>query len=775
MPTTIQLSNDERETKGKELTLLVESDIRDRYPHLKRREIIRNIYNGISMRQLRYEGQSDIHLPVLTEKVEMMVPKEMNAFWNADPHIHVERVGGEYNVDEVDNVQRYINWAVETDVPNFYATTEMWMRNRYVDGVSIVMPWYNQVFKRTVQIHAIKTILYAGETDVMGAIVPEPREKTIGEIIFEIFPSALTVKDDGGVEIEDEVLTTVQEKLTGRAFLVDFVEDRRKYEDVRVEFHPSDYVDEIQVYVYREVLDKDNVEVEAIEYEDFVVPYRTDDIQTAPRITRLYYLNYAEIQQKIKYEDWEISEEEAATLKKGGGSAEKTEEIPDNKGLKSQKDKAIGETGENAEPVPEIRPYHNGKYLILEVYTRDDLMDDGIFSEVIYHIPYGLKKIVKSEYLEERFPHGRRPFAVLKYIPISNRFYAVSLGDLLAPINVESNCIVNLVNDVQEIINNPFGFYNPTAFTTDSQPINGLEPGQMYPIGDINGVMFPKFSQEPLANLSALDSMLMFADRLTVSPQAAGSSQVRNAPRTARGTLALLSEAGIKVDAVIRAAQKEGWQELIHQIYALYSAFAPDEKEYYVTGEINPRKITNKELRGRYRFAFKGNSVNTNREVMRTIAQVRTSTLLSDPLYMQDMQARKNVIANFLQYWSEGANVDELLPRLPGEGGTHPPYDQMSEIRMLLDGHMVEPLPLDNHMEHMQVITKFKMGKEFNEMIDTWGAALIAAHYAGHARFAALQQMQGGAVQGAGTANNIPTGMTLAGGSDLEALEGGIQ
>jgi hypothetical protein len=387
-----------------------------------------------------------------------------------------------------------------------------------------------------------------------------------------------------------------------------------------------------------------------------------------------------------------------------------------------------------------------------------------------------MRKIVKAEYLEEKFPHGRRPFSSWHHIRVSDRWYGISLAELLAPINIEVDSIINAVNEAQELINNPFFFYVPTALSADIGVLENLKPGQGIPVGDINGIMFPSFQQQPLANLSAMDSLLMFADRLTVSPQASGSNQARNAPRTARGTLALLSEAGIKMDMLIMSAQRGGWRELIHQIHALYHAFGDEEKWFKVTGEAKPRRLVKDELRGRYEYKFSGNSVNTNREVERSIAQVRYTSLMTNPLYSMDLNALLELTKDFIRHFGEGVNQDAITPKLPQGGASHPPMDQKTEIQRMMAGEPLMALPTDPHEQHLQVLQALQGTKHF-EQLEQWQVALIASHTSQHAQMLQQQITQGGLTPGAGgQANNIPSGITQNQGStDLGSLEGGVQ
>lgn len=771
MPQTIKLSPEYATQKGQELLRLIEMDIRDRRPQANKRQYVREVYYGHKERQLDYAGQSNIHLHLSTEKIEGLVPKLVNAFWNADPIVHAERVAIETNIEQTDDVEQFLNWAIDADIPDFYGTFEMWARNMLLDSVSYVKTYWNREVRNTVLIHDIKFQYRTGDPDPNGQPVVEDRDKSPMEILLELFPGLdAAVPLDGGDPFAPGALV-------GQRYTIDFIEDRERYEDIRVEFHPSRKIDEVQVYVYRPIITQDCPIVEVVEFEDLILPYRSSDIQTAERVAHQYWVTIAQAKAKRASGEWIISDDDWELFKAAGRTSDRQEEHQENTGLKDQKDRILGELSTGSSQVTDSEaPYNDTKLLVYEIYLRDDLNNDGIGEEVIYHIPYSLKKVVQAKYLEQDFPHARRPFSPWHHIRISDRWYGISMAELLAPINVEVNAIINMVNEAQELINNPFFFYVPSALTVDPKVLENIQPGQGIPIGDINGVVFPKFPQEPLANLSTMDTLLVFADRLTLAPQSVGSSQVRNSPRTARGTLALLSEAGVKTDLLITNAQRNGWKELIHQIHALYSQFGPDEKFFRVTGHQKPLLISRDSLRGRYEFRFSGNSVNTNREVERGIAMQRYSLLISNPLYSMDMVALLELTKDLIRHFGEGVNQDKITPKLPQQGASHPPMDQLTEIRRILTGDPVAALPMDDHAMHIDILQKFMMGREF-EMLQQWQVTMLAMHMQQHLQLL-QQQVHSGALTpqtGGGQANNFPGAVAGNTGGEMSAMEGGVQ
>lgn len=772
-----RLDDSTKEEKGRELSRLIKQDLRDRRSVIEKRRFVRSTYFEDAPKEAEYEGEADIRLRLVTEKVEAMVPKISNAFWNADPIVHVERVQNEYNVEDTDNNQAYLNWVLDQGVEDFYATTEMWFRNALIDGVSVLFTYYDFKERDTVLAVPMKAWLEQGQLDpATQSAVLEDRRKTPAEILFDHFgpfiqgPKArgiLAIEEAEGYESPDPAAEP--DDWNEVAYRVTFVEDHRIQPERLVEFGESDRTDEVMLYVHRPVTVKDGVCVEVVEFEDLIVPFRTQNLQSAPRVTRQHWMSIKEIEDEVEAGNWDLTEDDLKILRAVSKGEKRFQEDEENETLKAQKDGVTGETGRDQSAgaaVDEVEPYVGDKLLIWEVYCTDDITGENE-SEVVYQIPYSLEKIAHAEYLEERWPHQRRPFADIHYLRISDRYYSISMAELLAPIHVEVNAIINLVNEAQELINRPWFGYVASALQTDPEVLENLRPGQGVPIADPNGLVFPKFPQQPLANLSALDSLLLFADRLTVSPQATGSNQSRNAPRTARGTLALLSEAGIKTDLFITGAQRGGWREVCHQIHGLEAYFGDEEKYYYVTGEHRPQKITQKELAGRFMYRFSGNSVNTNREVMRNIAQMRFASLAPDPMYAQDMQARQELIKDFLRWFGEGVDTEKITPRVPGISGFRSPLPAKSGITMMKNGEQLDAHPMEQHEEWIAGIDALRNSKEF-EQLSPQVVAILANNYQQHMAML-QQQMQeaGGPPQQAGAGNQIP--------QELGDMEGGVQ
>jgi len=767
----IPLDPEFAEKRGIGLVQLVERDVVDQSPRYAKVREHRSLYYGTATANmpLPWKGASAIHLPLIPEKVETLVPMLNSAFWGVDPVVTVERSPEEYEETQTDEVEQYMNFVVEKDIPDFYETFEGWMRDTTLDGMAYIKPYWSKEYRMVSEVHHMTTTIEATEN-------ADARFKDPVELLVELYgpPSAINGLAEAlpMEEYEDGLVI-------GTRWVITFIEDREKYNG-EVEFLPSSKIDEVTLRVRRMIVDRDCALVDSIEYEDLIMPFRSKNVQTADRVTQKYWLTVDEVEEKWKSGEWDITEADMNVLRNQG--RRQTTEGYLNPALQDQKDGITGETGgESSEKRLELpkgfAPYNRNKVMVFLIHLRDDVDGLGMREEVIYHIPYALRKIVRADYLDEVYAHGKRPFVIAKYLPITDRVYAQGIGDQLAAINLEINTIINYINNNQELINNPIFFYEATALNSDSEGIIELAPGTGIPVLSVQGLFFPQFPVTPLSNMEMLSSLLMFADRLTVSPLNAGSSQMKNAPRTARGTMALLGEGHVKIDMLITRLQRGPWMELMEQLFGLHEANCPDEKWYWVTrGDTKSRaRMTRQMLRGRYEFSFKGNTVNTNREVLRNIAQVRYNTVMTHPDYSTDPHVRRNAMVDFLKFWGDGTDVDRLVPALPGEGAySHPLMSQQDENKVMELGGVVLPLPGDAHPEHLQVMDQFQKTDQF-AVLSQAAVGIWANHRLMHQQMLQAQMANQQTPVGPGVGNNVPQGMTQQGGGneDSNVLGGG--
>jgi len=131
-----------------------------------------------------------------------------------------------------------------------------------------------------------------------------------------------------------------------------------------------------------------------------------------------------------------------------------------------------------------------------------------------------------------------------------------------------------------------------------------------------------------------------------------------------------------------------------------------------------------------------------------------------------DLQARQELIKDFIRHFGEGVNKESITPKLPQQLGTRLPLDPASAVRIIMAGMPVDALPTENHSAYVDYLGRFAQSKEY-DMLPEWQAALIANLHRQHQMMLVAEQQQGGAAnEQAGLSNNVP--------QSLGDLEGGV-
>jgi hypothetical protein len=155
----------------------------------------------------------------------------------------------------------------------------------------------------------------------------------------------------------------------------------------------------------------------------------------------------------------------------------------------------------------------------------------------------------------------------------------------------------------------------------------------------------------------------------------------------------------------IKLAQEGGFKEMLFQIFSLHSEFGPEEKYYRVVGEPKPRKISRKSMKGRYDFQMYGNTINTNPEIKRNKATMMYQSFAAEPLFQQDLAARRELIRILLRGFNDGdLDMDALTPNIPVQLRPRTPEEV---IGLLIQGIRIEPRPGENPEAMAQAIYQF--------------------------------------------------------------------
>jgi len=156
-----------REARGRALVGLIEQDAWDAAPRYAQIAQTRALYNGTAtaMMPLPWQGASNIHIPILQEKTETLVPILTAAFWGVEPVVNVQRSSKEYYEEQTDTVEQAINFFVRKDIPDMFDTFENWQRDMGRDGSGIIKVYWTREDRNVSEFHDIKVALNKGDDD----------------------------------------------------------------------------------------------------------------------------------------------------------------------------------------------------------------------------------------------------------------------------------------------------------------------------------------------------------------------------------------------------------------------------------------------------------------------------------------------------------------------------------------------------------------------------------------------------------------------------------
>ena len=362
---------------------------------------------------------------------------------------------------------------------------------------------------------------------------------------------------------------------------------------------------------------------------DIVAPANSTGTQPgqAYRLAHIYWEHPAEIRRLYEQKIWHnLTEEDVARLEKwSGGHAPVGQEVTE---VKEALDEYQGIDFVNG-----LSGIKESKVLIVRYYHPWDTNGDSIEEEHVFEWIPALKKLATWDWLSVRYGHRRRPIIPMAFMPLTDRLYSPGLGDLLEPLQDEAATIFNQMNNRENLTNNPTMLVEQNAGISPNL-FQNLPPGSAIPVRNVERVKALEWAKDPHSGIPVLNLLFGFAEQLSTGDISSGVQPLRpNAPRTARGTLALISEGNILVDTHVLNAQFLTLHELFHQIDGLNRQYMPEERILYVLGESEPVTLTREDLKERVRFYFSANTVNTNTQVKQGTAQLMYTSLSPNPIF----------------------------------------------------------------------------------------------------------------------------------------------
>ena len=568
--------------------LLDRKDWEDRYAEWE------DQYHGrLPEKRFPWPGSSNLHVPLTMLGVETLKPRLVQSILGGDPPIMVAMVE-QTDEERQERVELYLNWQARTELnyPQFVVESA---HAFLTPGTVVGKAFWKVDRKRQKYVRSfpadtgMEQILLA----LFGNEPPDNMERA-GPMIWE---GTLPTPAHAGPPMTVKVKLKILER-------------------------------EIQVLVEREVL-KEGVEVVLIDPLDVLAPAKAGgDIQKMPWFAQRLWLTEDDLRRKVKR--GQFFKEAVDMLLDGPGPGGDTS-LEDGTAVREGRAEAEGvaDDGESDARAQE--------YAVWEVYKRHDIDDDGFEEEVILWACEDLPKMLLGwDYLDNVHAHGRRPFAVGRYLPLPFKFLGLSFPQIIQQLQDEINTIHNQRVDYGTIQNLPMYFYKGSS--THLPTTYSLKPGQGVPVDNPStDIVVPRWQGSAAWGQQEEALLYQYFERLTgLTDLALGRQPNRvGATRTASGMQALLGEGGLRFKTAQDAFQqfhKEIWELVL----ALDQEYLPPGKEFRVTGRRPEMiRIANRtDIAGRFDIRLSANTESLNRSIQREDATVLLQAL-ANPLPIQ--------------------------------------------------------------------------------------------------------------------------------------------
>ena len=426
------------------------------------------------------------------------------------------------------------------------------------------------------------------------------------------------------------------------------------------------------------------------------------DFPTIDEIKRLYEDGYYDLMTK--------EEADALGVKRMDASYQEREEQKDvMQGHVEQKDPPKG--AESHKPLTRL--------MCFDCY---DINNDGLDEDVIFWMILETKTVLRAKYLTQMFPMSppRRPFAEAGLFPVPGRRESIGVLEMMEGLHDALKMSFDQGMDAGTIANAPFFFYR-AASNMRPETIR-LWPGEGYPLTDPkNDVSFPTFGNQNQAFMFNTQTLLtQMEEKLTNI----GELQLGRVPqgkasalRTVSGMQTVLAQGDARPERVLRRFFI-GLTQIWENFHSLNEVFLPDEKRFMLCGPIDPRKdpyasAKKSEIKGKYRFTFSQNALNTSKEALQTALQDLMAAYIN-PLAIQLGIIKPDGIYRLLRDYgrSKGPDPDKYLSP-PTPGAMEPPISSEEAILAIMDGNLPAGAPMEGAEQHFQKLQEFSQSAEF--------------------------------------------------------------
>jgi len=563
--------------------------------------------------------------------------------------------------------------------------------------------------------------------------------------IFNPIPDTVTIAD-GVRRAMEQIFQIVEltqidtEGFRWRGTILDNEVERK----VTVEAYIQEEGGRLELNLQRDVRAYDGPVVIAKSVDEWVVPWRSDNVQAqspanpngAEHVLLLDYPTLDEIRrlQKQGYYDL-MTDEDLAKVE--GATREDPTEGEGNSEQKVLKDEFEGIHGGQGRSRPDevsgAQPLTR-----IQAFLGWDVNGDGLEEQLVVWMIRETQTILRVRYLTEAYPSDPplRPLASASFLPVEGRAYGISLLELLESLHDLQKITYDQMVDAATIKNVPWFAYRPTS-GVNPETLR-IAPGEGVPMND------PERDLKIMAFTSQSDSyglnMLSLLSQIQEKASMQGDIQFGRVPkgkasalRTASGMQSILSQGDARPERILRRFFS-GFKDIYRIMHELNQRFLPPQKQFrLMEPDQQGRNVYESVddiamISGRMQFKFTAGSFNSDKATAQQVLQTLMQMLIN-PMTLQIGVVGPQQIHNLL------TDFIKLVQHEPSRYLT-PPQDPegrlaitaQEAINVLMNGRMPQrTVPTEGPQQHIQQILAFMQQPEAEE-IDKFVQALVQVY-----------------------------------------------
>ena len=418
------------------------------------------------------------------------------------------------------------------------------------------------------------------ENIVQKRIVPLPGNPKLEDLSIESLRASLL---ESLPSLFPELVNATMVDNDGFTWNVDFIDDSKIAHEARVEFYERED-NLIEAYIRYDATVHDGPSIEVHDLEDILVPPRSANLQPrspenpygAPFVIRVCKMSLDDIIRGQRSGVYDLlSKSDLEKIKANADPIYNSQQDE----MKVEKDMREGVL-----PTPESK---SPDRIVLEFYGSVDIDGDGLEEEAIIWMTERSKVIMGAKYLTEIYPGipVRRPFSEARLFPVANRFYGISLPELLEPIHDAVKRLLDQGLEWGEVTNHPNFFYRPMSGMLPE--IIRLKSGEGYPLENpTTDVHYPTWNRDSSWVINFMTLISQQGEKLAMQSDvnfgrvpAGKSSALRNFSSIS----ALLSQGDARTEQVLRRLFG-GLTQIYGGIHRLNRHSLPDNKQFRVLG-----------------------------------------------------------------------------------------------------------------------------------------------------------------------------------------------